>query len=191
MRDAELTGRLKETGKEFFTIPDLEKVTGLERGSLYVALSRFSERGVVRRAARGIYVLPDTNPLPEKVASQLYFPCYLSFESALSRLGVLGLVPYVLSFATPRKTRRLYVLEQAVEYRKIKEDLFFGFELAEGYYLARPEKAFLDSLYLEVCGKGSLPKEELDLSRLDSRLLGDYAERYPAAVKKKLEFLKP
>lgn len=191
MRDAELTGRLKETGKEFFTIPDLEKVTGLERGSLYVALSRLSERGVIRRAARGIYVLPDANPLPEKVASQLYFPCYLSFESALSRSGVLGLVPYVLSFATPRKTKRLYVLEQAVEYRKIREGLYFGFELAEGYYMARPEKALLDSLYLEVCGKGSLPREELDLSRLDSRLLREYARRYPAAVKKKLGFLHP
>ena len=189
MRDAELAVRLKETGKEFFSLPDLEKVTGLKKGSLYVALSRLSERGILRRAARGIYVLPDANPLPEKVASQLYFPCYLSFESALSRAGVLGLVPYVLSFATPRKTRRLYVLEQVIEYRKIKEDLFFGFELAEGYYLARPEKAFLDSLYLAACGKGSLPESELDLSLLDRDLLREYAERFPAAVRKRLEAL--
>ncbi len=189
MRDVELTRRLRETGKEFFTLPDLEKVTGLERGSLYVALSRLTRRGIIRRAARGIYVLPDVMPLAEKVASQLYFPCYLSFESALSRWGILNLVPYTLSFATPRKTRRLNLLEQVVEYRKIREDLFFGFELAEGYYLARSEKALLDSLYLASSGKGSLPTDELDLSRLDQGVLREYAERYPPAVMKRLQSL--
>ncbi|WP_287155589.1 type IV toxin-antitoxin system AbiEi family antitoxin domain-containing protein, partial [Candidatus Solincola tengchongensis] len=167
MRDIELLEKLRATGKDFFTVSDLKKVTGLERESLYVALSRLSGKGVLRRAARGVYLLPDTYPPAEKIATQLYFPCYLSFESALSRAGVLGLVPYVLTFATPRKTRRLRVLEQVVEYRRLREDLFFGFELAEGYYLARPEKALLDALYLAAYGKGSLPESELDLSLLD------------------------
>lgn len=189
MRDTELLKRLRATGKEFFTIPDLEKVTGLGKDSLYVALSRLTERGVLRRAARGIYVFPDNYPTVERIATQLYFPCYLSFESVLSRAGVLSLVPYVFSFATPRKTRRLRVLDQVVEYRKLREDLFFGFEKEEGYYLARPEKAFLDSLYLAALGKGTLPESELNLSMLDRDLLRVYSERFPPVVINRLKKL--
>lgn len=187
MRDVELLERLRATGKDFFTVADMEKLTGLERGSLYVFLSRLSERGVLRRAARGLYLLPGAFPRVERMATQLYFPCYLSFESVLSRTGVLGLVPYTLTFATTRKTKRLLVLDQVVEYRKLRESLFFGFEPADGYYVARPEKALLDSLYLASCGKGSLPGEGLDLYVLDRDLLREYAERFPPAVSRKLD----
>lgn len=122
----------------------------------------------------------------ESLATHLYFPCYLSFESVLSRAGVISMIPYAVTFATTRKTKRTLILEQSVEFRKVREDLFFGFELADGYYIARPEKALLDSLYLAVSGKGPLPEEELDLSTLDLGLLREFAERFPPAVSRKL-----
>jgi len=165
MRDVELIGELEAAGKDFFTLPDLEKITGLDRKSLHVSLHRLAKRGAIQRAMRGIYVIPGSAPRVERIAGQLYFPCYLSFESALSRFGVLNLVPYSLSFATTHKTKTLEILERRVDYRQIKPDLFYGFDKADGYYIAKPEKAFLDLAYLSVLGKDEL------------------AERFPPRVK--------
>ncbi len=183
MRDVELIKELQTTGKDFFTLPDLEKVTGLDRQSLHVSLHRLVKRGAIQRAMRGIYVIPGSGPRVERIAGQLYLPCYLSFESALSRFGVLNLVPYSLTFATTNKTKTLDILERRVDYRQIKPALFFGFDMADGYYIAKPEKALLDLVYLSTQGKAALPMEELDLRALSPSILHEFAERFPPRVR--------
>jgi len=60
----------------------------------------------------------------ENLAAQLYIPNYLSFESAMARHGILNLIPYTLSFATTRKTRKYTLQNQEVEFRQISRQLF-------------------------------------------------------------------
>jgi predicted transcriptional regulator of viral defense system len=187
MRDLELVRRLQASGKDFFTLADLEKITGLERESLGVYLNRWMKRGVLERAMRGIYVVPGGNARVERIAGQVYFPCYLSFESALSRLGVLNLVPYSLTFATSGKTKSLDLLGRRVDYRYVKDGLYFGFDLADGFYIARPEKALLDLVYFASFGKASLPLEELDLKTLSRPVLTEMAGRFPPRVRERLD----
>jgi predicted transcriptional regulator of viral defense system len=189
MRDVELIKELRATGKDFFTLPDLEKVTGLDRESLYVSLHRLLKRGTIERAVKGIYVVPGSSARVERIAGQLHFPCYLSFESALSRFGVLNMVPYSLTFATTNKTKAVDLLGRRVDYRRIKEGLFFGFDAADGYYIAKPEKALLDLIYLATLGKATIPVEELDLRTLSPSTLREFAERFPPRVARRLEQL--
>ena len=191
MRDIDLVKELQTTGKMFFTLADLEKVTGLGRKSIYVALNRWLKRGVLERAGRGVYVVPGSGVQLEAVAGQLYFPCYLSFESALNRAGVLNVVSYSLTFATTRKTKRLSLLGRTVDYRQIKKELFFGFEAVDRFYIAEAEKALLDLIYLSALGKVSLPLDEMDLRSLSKQALRDYAERFPPRVAKKLDEILP
>jgi predicted transcriptional regulator of viral defense system len=187
VRDIDLQRELRSTGKAFFTLPDLEKVTGLQKGSLYVSLNRWLKRGILERAQRGVYVIPGEGQRLDVVAGQLYFPCYLSFEAALSRLGVLNLVPYSLTFATTRKTRNAMLLGQEVLYRQIKTELFFGFGIENGLYVAEPEKALLDLIYMNTLGNASLPLEELDVRSLSRKTLREYAGRFPSRVLRKLD----
>ena len=187
MRDIELIKDLRRIGKAFYDISDLEKVTMLKRESLYVSLARWSKRGVLERISKGLYILPDINPGIENIASQLCIPSYLSFESALSKYGVLNLVPYALIFATTRRTKKITLMNTLVEFRQIKADLFFGFELKEGIYMATPEKAFLDSLYLKMLGKSTLDIDELNLKILNKKIIFQYARRYPPYVIKYLK----
>jgi len=42
---------LKTLNKPFYTIADLEKITGLGRNSLYVALKRWVDGGVLERVS--------------------------------------------------------------------------------------------------------------------------------------------
>ena len=189
MNEMELLKTLRDTSKKFFTISDLEKITGLGRNSLYVSVNRLVKRGVLERAGRNIYVIGGEPVRLEMIAGQVYFPSYLSFESALSRFGVLNLLPYSITFATTRKTKSLTLLDRRVVYRHLKKELFFGYTNEEGLYVAEPEKALLDLVYLRSLGKAEIPLDELDLGSLSEKALQEYSGRFPPRVTESLEKL--
>jgi len=190
LKETELRRSMESIPKAFFTLSDLEKITGLDRRSLSVSLNRLVNRGVLVNIRRNSYILADEPVRLEAIAGQIYFPSYLSFESALSRSGVLNLVPYSLVFATVRKTRSMTILERRVEYRHLKENLYFGFREGDGFYMAEPEKALLDLLYLASFGKARVPYEELDLKSLSAKTLDKYVVRFPPRVGEALERLR-
>jgi len=107
----------------------------------------------------------------EKVASHIYMPCYLSFEYALAKYGILNLVPYTLTLATPRKTRRYTIAGRDVEFRKVKQSLFWGFKDIEGIYFAEKEKAFLDQIYFYKKGITSFDIDEMNLKILSKNCI--------------------
>lgn len=183
MRSIELLKLLQKINKPFYSIADLEKITNLPRNSLYVALKRWVTGGIIERVAQGIYVPMGSNISLENVAAQLYIPNYLSFESALAKYGVLNLIPYTLTFATTRKSRKYTLRKQAIEFRQIASELFFGYETKNGIWIASPEKAFLDQIYFVVRGKATLDVDELDIKKLSIKILKDYSKRFPTYVR--------
>lgn len=187
MKTIELIKVLEGFNRPFYTISDLEKVTGLLRDSLYVTIKRLVDRGVLERMGSGIYRLFTTTPSIEKVASSLYIPNYLSFESALSRYGVLTLVPYTLTFATTRKTRRFTIEGRDIEFRQLKRELFWGYEMEGGIYIARPEKAFLDLVYFASRGKASIDMDEIDMAKLSVSELKKLSKKFPEYARRYLE----
>ncbi|KPK89459.1 MAG: hypothetical protein AMJ94_12085 [Deltaproteobacteria bacterium SM23_61] len=178
---------LKTLNKPFYTIADLEKITGLERNSLYVALKRWVDGGVLERVSQGIYLPMGENLSSEKIAAQLYLPNYLSFESALARHGILNMIPYTLTFATTRKTKKFILRRQGVEFRQVSSGLFFGFEMKDGIHIAVPEKAFLDQMYFVCRGNSSLDLDEMNLRNLSAKLIKNYSERFPEYVQRRVE----
>lgn len=189
MKGIELLKILQKINKPFYTIADLEKITSLPRNSLYVALKRWVAVGIIEKVAQGIYVPLGSSISMEKVAAQLYIPNYLSFESALARYGILNLIPYTITFATTRKTRKYSLQKQAVEFRQIAPELFFGFEMKNDIYIASPEKAFLDEVYFMTRGKATLDFDEIDIKKLSSEKLKGYSKRFPPYVKSYIEGL--
>ncbi len=187
MTTIELIKKLQSLDKEYFTVADMQKITGLARASLKVALSRWAKRGILTRVKRGVYQLSVSPMDVLKVASQLYYPSYLSFESALSRYGILSQIPYTQTFATTKRGKKMILWDTEVEFRQLQKELFFGYKMEDGIYIAEPEKALLDQLYMVGRGKGGLNIEELDLTEIDLKLLKEYAERFPSYVKKRLK----
>ncbi len=179
MKSIELIKTLERINKPFYSIADIEKITDVSRKSIYVTLNRLVEKGILGRIGTGIYRLFTAKVSVEKIAGSLYIPNYLSFESALSRHGILNLVPYTLTFATPRKTKRSVIEGRDVEFRQIKKDLFWGYEMQGGIYVAKPEKAFLDLVYLASRGIASIDLDELNLKKLSMTTVKEFSKRYP------------
>jgi predicted transcriptional regulator of viral defense system len=192
MKGIELLKILQKINKPFYTIPDLEKITNLPRNSLYVALKRWETGEIIERVSQGIYIPMGANVSLENVAAQLYIPNYLSFESALARYGVLNLIPYTLTFATTRKTKKYTLQKQEIEFRQISSELFFGYEMRNGIYIASPEKAFMDQIYFATRGKTTLDLDELDIKKLSIKTLKDLSNKFPTYVRSYLnDIIKP
>jgi predicted transcriptional regulator of viral defense system len=192
MKGIELLKILQKINKPFYTIPDLEKITNLPRNSLYVALKRWETGEIIERVSQGIYIPMGANVSLENVAAQLYIPNYLSFESALAKYGVLNLIPYTLTFATTRKTKKYTLQKQEIEFRQISPELFFGYEMRNGIYIASPEKAFMDHIYFATRGKTTLDLDELDIKKLSIKTLKDLSNKFPTYVRSYLnDIIKP
>lgn len=191
MSNIKLLQKLRGFKKPYFTVADLEKILGMERNSLYVTLNRLVDEGVLVRLRRGAYQ-PEFQSLElEKVANELYYPSYLSFESALSRYGILSQTPYTLTFATTKGSKKITLAGREVEYRQLKKDYFFGYTLENGIYVAEPEKAILDQLYMLSKGKAASDLSEWSLVGLKKSKFLQYSKSFPKTIQDRAKKLTP
>ncbi len=182
--------KLKKIDKSYYTFADLAKISSLGKESLKVALFRLSREKKILRLRRNVYILPEKITETEKIANQIYSSSYLSFESALSLWGILSQIPYISSFATPNKTKKIRLAEKRIEYRRLQKKLFFGYFLQDGLYLVRPEKALLDAFYLASLGRLKMNFRELDYVKIKKNKFLSWLKKYPPRTKKlALKFL--
>ena len=179
--------KLNTINKDYFAFSDLLKLWDGSSNSLKVLLSRAVKNGELKKLKTNIYIPSDRNVSIEKIANKIYYPSYFSFESALSSYGILSQIPYVLTFATPLKTKKITLDDVRIEYRQIKKDLFFGFVLKDGLYVALPEKALLDSFYLASLGKLELNFKRLDYGKINKKRFNLWLKKYPEKMRKTIE----
>ncbi len=170
---------------------ELARKYGLSSTSLWKALSRQKERGLVDQVTHKVYVnklAPDFSP--HDFVSVLRPSSYVSLESALHYWGTSTQTPLALTCVTTGKPREYRNASFAITFRSISPRLFWGFiekqtRYAE-YKIAEPEKALLDWVYLSL-QEGLTPAlEEVDFKTIKKQRLVAYAEKYPLSVSKRL-----
>ena len=161
-----------------------------------IFLNRAVKRGDIARLIRGYYVntwkgrITGEQPTIEQIACFLRRPSYISGEWAMNAHSLIDQAPTVCTVITlaPSVGQRNRVMlgATAIEYSRIKEELFWGYEFANGAYLASPEKAILDTIYL----RGKLPvADEINWDFVNVKKLKKSAEHYPLSVRKYLREL--
>ena len=179
---------LRKTGKLYFNIQDLGKISGYSTDSLYVILNRLVKMNELIRLCPGIYILPEKIADIEIIANLIYYPSYLSFDSALTKYGLISQIPYTFSFATIRKTKSITLLDYSIEYRRINKSYFSGYiKLKNGLFIASPEKALVDMIYISSFGKTYFDFGNIILTKIDVKKLNRLLSRYPLPVKRKAE----
>lgn len=184
-----LVAALQKLNKTFYTVSDIEMITRQPRAQVRVALTRLVKRGDLVRLFKNYYVLKDQVIDAERIAEQLDATSYLSFESAMARWGVINQLPYTVTLATAKKSKRFNFGDAAVVYRRIKPELLGGYVLENGLRVATPEKALLDVLYLISRGKMQQSLEEVDTRTINKKIALTLAEKFPAKVKEMLKML--
>ncbi|MFH0856848.1 MAG: type IV toxin-antitoxin system AbiEi family antitoxin domain-containing protein [bacterium] len=98
---------------------------------------------------RGFYA-KDKNYEKLELAGKIYTPAYISMETVLGAAGITFQY-YGQIFAISYLTREIIADGQKYSYKKIKDDILTntcGIENKENYFIASPERAFLDIIYL-------------------------------------------
>lgn len=130
-----------------------------ERQTMYNQLNNWRRKGLVTQLKRGLYVLGKADRKVEPsnlfLSGQLYSPSYVSLEYAL---GLHGIIPELVTQVTAVTTRNVASFKTELgnfEYQHIKREAFRGFTAKRDqagltYFLAEPEKAILDLIYLNL-----------------------------------------
>lgn len=186
MRYYELREKLKD-----FVVFSLRDVRFFEPDFHRPRLNEWQDKGYIKKLRRGFYVFSDTVFSEESlfvVANHLYSPSYVSFETALSRYGLIPEGVYSITSASTAKTVSFKSGTANFIYHRINPKLNFGYRLEEQqgrkYKIAEMEKAVLDYLYLhplisqmEDFHEWRFNSEEF-LSRVDFAKLHRYAEAF-------------
>jgi predicted transcriptional regulator of viral defense system len=185
-----LLQHLAHQGQDFLTLSALQRLSGLREGTTRKAMLRLEKKGYVTRVGRNLYANRLGHPTLEELAMILSPPCYISFESALERYGILSQVPLVLTCASTSRSEQCQTPLGEILFHRLRPVLFFGYRMEENILWAEPEKALLDWLYIHRKWSGvSPPLDELNWEPLDIERLWDWAAHYPRTVMATLESL--
>jgi hypothetical protein len=112
-------------------------------------LKKYVNAGKLVRPYRGLYA-KDKNYNQFELATRIYTPSYISFETVLTREGV-NFQYYGNIFVASYINREINVGEQKITFIRTKDYVLSdttGIEHKEGYAIATSERAFLDRVYV-------------------------------------------
>ncbi len=166
---------------KLFRYADVQKFSG----NANVFLTRALQRGLIERLTRGVYINSNIKGLPqvEEAACFIRTPCYISCEWALNYHGITIQSPAICTVMTVSTavgaTRNLLYRGIGIEFSRIADYLFSGYTIEEGFAIATPEKALLDTIYF----RKSLPvQDELELDGVNFDLLRALVDAFPKRV---------
>lgn len=139
-------------------------------------LSRWTKVGRLYQLRRGLYALAPPfqkiKPHPFLIANRMVRASYVSCQSALAYYDLIPEHAPVTTSVTTARPVSWDTPVGAYEFRHIKTDLFHGYRLIElnrgqRAFVASPEKALLDLVYLQPGGDAPDYLRELRLQNLN------------------------
>ncbi len=141
---------LLRSPKTVFSTKDVALLWGEEKEQTVTGrLNKYIKAGKLIRARRGIYA-KDENYNRFELATRIYTPSYISFETVLTRAGI-NFQYYETIFVASYITREINVEGQKISFIRMKDYVLSntaGIEHANGIATATKERAFLDRIYV-------------------------------------------
>ena len=181
---------LNRINKIYFGYEDISRALGISLESAKVSACRYAGQGVLIRIKRNIYMLKEkwkTLDRIEKyqIANLIQVPSYISLMSAMDYYQITTQLQqdFIESIALKR-TKEIEIEKNTFRYSKIKQELYFGFVKEKDFFVATPEKAFLDALYLKSLGRYNFDLSSIEFSKLNEKNLQKIISNIPLKVRK-------
>ncbi|MCR4334159.1 MAG: type IV toxin-antitoxin system AbiEi family antitoxin domain-containing protein [Patescibacteria group bacterium] len=141
---------LLRSSKTIFSTKDVALLWSEEKKSTVSGrLNKYVVAGKLIRVHRGFYA-KDKNYNRFELATRIYTPAYISFETVLTREGI-NFQYYGNIFVSSYVNREIIVREQKITFVRMKDYVLsntLGIEHKDGYAIATRERAFLDRIYV-------------------------------------------
>ena len=135
-----------------FTFKEILITSGqVDADALKRRLHYYVKKGQLYHIRRGFYA-KDKNYDRLELATKIFTPSYISFETVLAENGII-FQHYNTIFVATYQTREIECDNQLYSYRKIKDNILTnsaGLEDRGNYFAATKERAFLDLIYLNT-----------------------------------------
>jgi len=184
--------KLRNIKKFYFGYEELARTLDITEASARVTASRYVKMGLLMRIKRNLYMRReswDTATKEDKfiIANLGETPSYISLMTALDYYNITTQLQrdFFESIAVQR-TKVIGVEETVFRYSKISPSLYFGIERKNGFFIASPEKALLDAVYLSSYGRYALDLPSIDSKKLNRLDIEKLSRSYPQRTKELL-----
>lgn len=187
---------LEKSKKLYLNYSDIANILGISPESARVTCTRWVKKGALIRIKRGVYILASSWRFMERaekfvIANILQNPSYISLTTAMDYYEITTQMQqnFTESISIYR-TKEVQIQDDIFSYTKIRKELYFGFEKKDDIFIAAPEKAFLDALYLKSIGRYDFDITAVDAGKLDKAILESMIKKYPDKTRKRYESIK-
>ncbi|MFQ5964575.1 MAG: hypothetical protein ACE5KZ_09850 [Candidatus Scalinduaceae bacterium] len=184
---------LNNINKFYFGHEEISRVLDISLQSSKVSANRYIRKGLLVRIKRNIYVLKEKWKILEReekftLANLVQVPSYISLMTALDFYEITTQMQrdYIESIAVKR-TKEIEIENTIFNYTKISPNLYIGFKKEKDFFIATPEKAFLDTLYLMSMGRYNFDIASIDFSKLNRDKIKKLVKRFPLKTQKLLD----
>lgn len=176
---SQLEKKLQNFPSDYVTYQQLSILLPGSKDALYSQIKRALKENLLCRLHKSIYrrskYLEKEKPHPFEMAHYLYWPSYVSLESALSFYGLIPEAIYTTTCVTTKRSTQIQNTFGIFGYTKLPVKNFFlgvnrEVENNHVFFVASPWKAILDYIYLHQKEWNNLTALAEDL-RLDMESL--------------------
>lgn len=172
MKKIDIHKKLLKYKKQIYNFSDFKKIFELKNdNSAYHAIKRLKKDEIISSLTNGKYYLIDNPPNDFQVANNLYFPSYISLESALNYYGILIQVPQMIFSISAKKRKKINWERKEFIYLHISNEYFFDYIKEKDFLIATPEKALIDTIFFNSIGKWVTDFDELLLDNVNKKRL--------------------
>ena len=173
----------EKSGRAVFTVQQLSNLAGISKAVAKVYMGRLVKKGLAKKIQRGKISFSSDDFVN---ATQIIEPSYISLRSALLFYNLIKQVPTRVECVTTKNSMTV----DGIVYHKINPRLFYGYKkMLKGssyFFIAEPEKAVIDSLYLNIISKQDIQDIK---NKLDSEKFEKFVRQYTGKGRKKMGIL--
>lgn len=187
------TSELNAINRLYFGCEDIARALAISPASARVSATRYVRLGLLMRLKRNTYVLMERWLAASReerfvLANLGQSPSYISLMSALDYYEITTQLQRGLIESVALKRTKEFSLNGSIfRYTKISRTLYFGFIRQKEFFIATPEKAFLDALYLMSFGRYALDLAAIDYAKLNRKELRQMSRNYPPQTRKMIK----
>ncbi len=159
---------IKKSDLRVFRVNDLMLLLGIDKIKTYNLIKALKKKRVIIGLGKRKFSLREANEF--EIASELTFPSYISFWSALNYYGFSDNTPKKIFIATTKYSKDI----KNFKYVTLSKKRFFGYTSIGRITIAEKEKAIIDSLLFPKYSGGikeikksiAVAKREIDFQKI-------------------------
>jgi predicted transcriptional regulator of viral defense system len=151
--------KLNVSDKLTLSTEDIAEILSISKESSKVTANCYVNVGLLIRIKRDFYITPNKfEKIKEselfQLANFIKVPSYISLSSELSYYNILTQqLRGVIESVALERTKSFSVSEIEFKFILVKKSFYTGFILEDNFFIAIPEKALADAVYLSSMGR--------------------------------------